>query len=87
MPDVKAPKHKRKLMYIFTYFLPFYQHHSSRTGVGIATGYGLNGPGSNPGLGKIICLFHSLHTGYRAHRASCAVDAGYDFPVGKAAGA
>jgi len=49
--------------------------------VGIATDYGLDGPGSNPGENKI-----SVQTGPEAHPASCKMGTG-SFPGVRAAGA
>ena len=49
--------------------------------VGIATDYGLDGPGSNPGWGRD---FPPVQTGLGAHPASCKMGTGY-FPC--AAGA
>jgi len=46
--------------------------------VGIATDYGLDGPGSNPGGND----FPSVHTGPGAHPASCKIGTG-SFPGGK----
>ena len=47
--------------------------------VGIATYYGLDGPGSNPGGHEI---FRPIHTGPGAHPASCKMGTG-SFPGGK----
>ena len=44
--------------------------------VGIATDYGLDGPGSNPGGHEI---FRPVQTGPEAHPASCKMDTG-SFP-------
>ena len=50
--------------------------------VGIATDYGLDGPGSNPGEGKDFPL---VQTGPGAHTASCKMGTA-SFPVVKVAG-
>jgi len=47
--------------------------------VGIATDYGISGPGSNPGGGEI---FSPVQTGPGAHPASCTMGTG-SFPVVK----
>jgi len=41
--------------------------------VGIATAYGLDGPGSNPGVARFSAL---VQTGPEAHPASCTIGTG-----------
>jgi len=48
--------------------------------VGIATGYGLNGPGIESPWGARF--FAPVQTGPEAHPASCTIDTG-SFPGGK----
>jgi hypothetical protein len=54
--------------------------------VGIATGYGLDGPGSIPGRAR-FSLLHSVQTGSGAQPASYPMDTRGPFPGGKAHGA
>ena len=51
--------------FLFTFFLSLADRESS---AGIATDYGLDGPGSNPGGDEI---FPPVQTGRGAHPASC----------------
>jgi hypothetical protein len=54
--------------------------------VGIATRYGLGGPGSIPAV-QDFSLLHSVQTGSGAHPASYPMGTGGSFPGGKAVGA
>jgi hypothetical protein len=60
---------------IYSFIILLYESDSS---VGIATGYRLDGPGSN---------LHSVQTDFEAHSASYPMDSGGSFPGGKAVGA
>jgi hypothetical protein len=51
----------------------------------IATGYGLDGRGSNPGKG--MTFLRNVETSFGAHPAFYSMGAGSDFSRNKAAGA
>ena len=58
-----------------TQFRPVYNDSSGPgNSVGIATDYGLDGPGSNPGGDEI---FPPVHTGPEVHPASCKMGTGF----------
>jgi hypothetical protein len=59
---------------------------SRDSSVGIATGYGLDAPGSIPDSAR-FSLPHSVQTGSGIHPASYPMGTGGSFPGGKAAGA
>jgi hypothetical protein len=70
-----------------TFELKFMKEHKSRdSSVSIATGYGLDSPGSIPGRGKIF-LLHSIQIGSEALPASYPMDTEGDFLGGEVAGA
>jgi hypothetical protein len=54
---------------------------SQDSSVGIATGYGVDGWGSIPGITRFLFLFHSLQTVSGAHPASYPMDTGGSFAV------
>jgi hypothetical protein len=56
------------------------------TGAGIATGYGLDGPGSISAV-QDFPLLHSVQTDSGTHPASYPMGTGGSFPGGKAVGA
>jgi len=72
-------------MYVYTRYLVEDKCIKSEPGssVGIATDYGLDGSGSNPGGGRD---FPPIQTGPWAHPASCTMGTG-SFPGVEAAGA
>jgi hypothetical protein len=49
---------------------------SRDSSVGIATGYGLDGPGSTPAGARYFSVLHSVHAGSEAHPASYPVGTG-----------
>jgi hypothetical protein len=76
------PKKERNGRYII-YLYKLYLYRSRDSVVGIATRYGLEGPGIESRWGEI---FHTYQTGSGVHPASCTMGTG-SFPGVKAAGA
>jgi hypothetical protein len=62
------------------------RHEYMHISVGTATGYGLDGPVSIPGRGKVSYFSRSVQTVTEAHPASRPIDIGGDFPGYNAAG-